>query len=165
VAKAKDPKPTEEVLTTEQQRQLLLEKAKKDGHIDQRDIIAVIPETVENAEILDALYTDLADSNIEITTTGPDPENFTDEWAEEGDAEDDELNSDAAVYLEDDIADDSVRLYVKLVRFHYSALTKSWPWRSAWWLVTRLPKTRWPKRTCVWWCLSPSATLVVGWTY
>lgn len=114
MAKAKDNKPAEEAgLTIEQQRQKLVEQAKKDGHIDQRDIVAAIPETAENAEILDALYTELADSNIEITTTGPDPENFTDEWAEEGDSEDEDLASDAAVYLEDDIADDSVRLYLR----------------------------------------------------
>jgi RNA polymerase primary sigma factor len=118
VAKAKDnkPKPADKVdstLTIEEQRQRLLEQAKKAGHIDQRDITAAIPETVENAEILDALYTDLADSNIEIVPIGPDPANFTDEWAGEEDTEEEELNGDTAVYLEDDIADDSVRLYLR----------------------------------------------------
>jgi RNA polymerase primary sigma factor len=111
VAKAKDKKRIAEVLTADQQRQVLVEKAKKDGKIEQRDIIALIPETVENAEILDLLYTELADLNIEIATTGPDPENFTDEWAEEEPEED--LTADAAVYLEDDVADDSVRLYLR----------------------------------------------------
>jgi RNA polymerase primary sigma factor len=113
VAKAKDNKPTEEILTVDQKRQQLVEQAKKDGHIDQRDIITALPETVENAEILDALYTELADLNLEITTTGPDPENFTDEWAAEEEPEDEDLATDAAVYLEDDIADDSVRLYLR----------------------------------------------------
>jgi RNA polymerase primary sigma factor len=111
VAKAKDKKRIAEVLTADQQRQVLVEKAKKDGKIEQRDIIALIPETVENAEILDLVYTELADLNIEIATTGPDPENFTDEWAEEEPEED--LTADAAVYLEDDVADDSVRLYLR----------------------------------------------------
>ena len=87
MAKAKDNKPAEPTLTIEQQRQKLVEQAKKDGRIDQRDIIAAIPETAENAEVLDALYTELADASIEITTTGPDPENFTDEWAEEEEPE------------------------------------------------------------------------------
>lgn len=112
MTKAKDNKPVEEILTADQQRQVLVERAKKDGHIEQRDIALLIPETVENAEVLDALYTELADLNIEITATGPDPENFTDEWAEEEEAEDD-LTADAAVYLEDDVADDSVRLYLR----------------------------------------------------
>jgi RNA polymerase primary sigma factor len=95
----------------QQHKQQLLEKAKKDGHIDQRDIIALIPDAAENAEVLDSLYTELADANIEITTAGPDETNFTDEWAEEVDEE--ELATDTAVYLDDDIADDSVRLYLR----------------------------------------------------
>lgn len=111
MAKAKDKKVIAEILTAEQQRQVLIEKAKKDGRIDQRDITTAIPETVENAEILDQLYTELADMNIEITSTGPDPENFTDEWADE-DVEDD-LAVETGVYLEDDVADDSVRLYLR----------------------------------------------------
>jgi RNA polymerase primary sigma factor len=109
-ANKKNTKPAEE-LTMDQKKQQLFEKAKKDGHIDQRDIFAVIPETVENAEALDALYTELADSNLEITTTEPNPENFTDEWEEE-EAEE-EATDTAAVYLDDDVADDSVRLYLR----------------------------------------------------
>jgi RNA polymerase primary sigma factor len=92
----------------------LLEQAKKDGHIDQKDIFAVIPEKPENTEALDALYTDLADASIEITTTEPNVEEFSDEWAADEEAEEDEkVTSTAAVYLEDDVADDSVRLYLR----------------------------------------------------
>ena len=112
MAKAKDNKPAEEPVNLDQVRQDLVERAKKDGHIDQRDITTAIPETVENAEALDALYTELAELNIEITTTGPDPATFTDEWAAEEEPEED-LATDTAVYLEDDIADDSVRLYLR----------------------------------------------------
>jgi RNA polymerase primary sigma factor len=112
MAKAKKTtKPAEEAPDLEQAKKDLIEKAKKDKKIDQRDIFAVIPETAENAEILDALYTELADSSIEITVPGPDPEKFTDEWAEE--AEEEEVTTTAAVYLEDDVADDSVRLYLR----------------------------------------------------
>lgn len=94
-------------------KQQLLEKAKKDGHISQRDIFAVIPDAPENAEVLDALYTELADASIEITAAEPDETAFTDEWAlEEGDDEED-LTAATAVYLDDDIADDSVRLYLR----------------------------------------------------
>ncbi len=112
MAKAKKDKPVEPTLSPEEHKQKLLEKAKKDGHIAQRDIFAVIPETVENAELLDSLYTELADGSIEITTTEPDAENFTDEWVVE-EAEEEEVDTAAAVYLDDDVADDSVRLYLR----------------------------------------------------
>lgn len=112
VPKAKPTKPADEQPTTDQQKQQLFERAKKEGHIDQRDIFAVFPETAENAEILDALYTELADANIEITTSGITPEVFTtDAWAAE-EAEEEEPTS-TAVYLDDDVADDSVRLYLR----------------------------------------------------
>jgi RNA polymerase primary sigma factor len=96
----------------EQYKQQIIEKAKKDGHVAQRDITALIPDSAENAELLDSLYTELADANIEITAAGPDEGNFTDEWAAE-EAEEEDLSSDTAVYLDDDIADDSVRLYLR----------------------------------------------------
>jgi RNA polymerase primary sigma factor len=97
---------------TERKAQLL-EQAKKDGTITQRDIFDVIPELPENTEILDALYTELADASVEITagSTEPDPANFTDDWADE-DAEEEEDTS-KAIYVDDDVADDSVRLYLR----------------------------------------------------
>ncbi len=110
MAKAKDNKRAE-ILTPEQARQQLIDTAKKDGHVEQRVIFKLIPETVENAEALDTLYTELADLNIEITTTDPDVATFTDEWAEE--EEEEEVATDTAVYLDDDVADDSVRLYLR----------------------------------------------------
>ena len=90
----------------------LVAKAKADGHMSQRDIFAVIADTPENAEILDALYTELADANIEITATEPDETTFTDEWAED-EMEEEDVAADTAVYLDDDVADDSVRLYLR----------------------------------------------------
>ena len=42
----------------------LVAKAKKDGHISQRDIFEVIPEEPANTEILDALYTELANRPV-----------------------------------------------------------------------------------------------------
>jgi RNA polymerase primary sigma factor len=106
---AKDTKPAEE-LSLDQIRQKLLDKAKKDKQINQRDILSLIPEIPENAETLDSLYTELADLNIEITTTEPDSTTFTDEWEEETPEEE---PVPAAVYLDDDVADDSVRLYLR----------------------------------------------------
>jgi RNA polymerase primary sigma factor len=87
----------------------LLEKAKKAGHLDQRDIFAAIPDTPENAEVLEAFYATLAEANITLTTE-PNPETFTDEWAAE-DGEEEVVVEDQS-YL-DDIADDSVRLYLR----------------------------------------------------
>jgi RNA polymerase primary sigma factor len=95
------------------QRQKLLEKAKKEGHIEQREIFTLLPETPENAEALDALYTELADLNIEITTAeAVDGKPFTTQWEAE-EPEEEEAPTNTAVYLDDDVADDSVRLYLR----------------------------------------------------
>lgn len=89
----------------------LVVNAKKNGKIDQREIFAAIPDVPENADALDQLYTDLAEANIEVTIAAePNVEEFTDEWAlEEGE---EEVVIEDHVYL-DDIADDSVRLYLR----------------------------------------------------
>ncbi len=97
----------------------LVKQAKKAGHIDQRDINAVIADTPENADLLDTLYTELADAGLEITVgsvPGTEEEGITtdgkglsDDWTiEEGE----EVVAEDQHYL-DDIADDSVRLYLR----------------------------------------------------
>jgi RNA polymerase primary sigma factor len=106
-----DKKVDAEEAALEQKKQELLVRAKKDKKLDQRDIFAQIPETPANAEILDSLYTALADLNIEITASDPDTSKFTDEWAD--DDEEEEEEDAKAVYLDDDVADDSVRLYLR----------------------------------------------------
>lgn len=86
----------------------LAKKAKKDGKIEQKEIFNAIPDTVENADILDELYTELADASIQITGVSditPD----SDAWATE---DDEEIVINDSAYL-DDIADDSVRLYLR----------------------------------------------------
>jgi len=94
-------------------KQQLFDKAKKDGHIAQRDIFDAIPDVAEHTEILDALYTELADASIDITVaTEPDPANFTQDWVAEEEAEEEEDTS-KAIYVDDDVADDSVRLYLR----------------------------------------------------
>ena len=90
----------------------LLEKAKKDGTVDQKEIFAIYAEKPENAEALDAIYTELTDANVDVVTTEPDIEKFTDEWAEEGE-EEETVATNTPVYLDDDVADDSVRLYLR----------------------------------------------------
>ncbi|MDB5163388.1 MAG: polymerase sigma factor RpoD [Candidatus Saccharibacteria bacterium] len=96
--------------TTEEIKKQLVEKAKKDGKIDQRDIIAAIPDTPDNVDILDALYTELADAAIPISgAEEPGAADLGDEWVAE---EEEEVVLSDQVYL-DDIADDSVRLYLR----------------------------------------------------
>ncbi|MCW1907967.1 MAG: RNA polymerase sigma factor RpoD [Candidatus Saccharibacteria bacterium] len=91
-------------------REELFDRAKKDGHIDQREIFKLIPDTPDNVDVLDGLYTDLADAGLGITTPAePNAEEFSGEWVAE---DDEEIVLDEQVYL-DDIADDSVRLYLR----------------------------------------------------
>lgn len=91
----------------------LLDQAKKDNKIDQEAIFALIPETPDNTEILDGLYSDLADANILVSAgeTGPPTpaSGSTQEWVAD---DEEEIVLDDKVYL-DDIADDSVRLYLR----------------------------------------------------
>ena len=86
----------------------LFDKAKKDGKIDQRDIFAAIPDTPDNVDILDQLYTELADAGVAITGAEP-ATGVSDEWTAE---DDEEIVIDEKMYM-DDIADDSVRLYLR----------------------------------------------------
>ncbi len=91
-------------------KKALIEKSKKDGKVEQREIFEAIPDTPENIDALDAFYVDLAANKIEITNIAePKPEDLSDEWAlEDGE----EIVLDEGTYL-DDIADDSVRLYLR----------------------------------------------------
>jgi RNA polymerase primary sigma factor len=98
----------------EQIKKDLFAKAKKAGHIDQRDITAAIADTPDNADILDKLYTELADANLQVTTTVAPldtdaPAELSDEWTSE---DGEEVIQEDQHYL-DDIADDSVRLYLR----------------------------------------------------
>lgn len=81
----------------------LLKKAKTKGYIDQQDIFNLIADTAANAEMLDVLYSELADENVEILSV---------EEEEEESEEVKQANARAAAYI-DDVADDSVRLYLR----------------------------------------------------
>jgi RNA polymerase primary sigma factor len=113
MAKAKTAKPADEQPDIEKQKKDLIAKAKKDGSVDQKDINALYPDTPENAEALDALYTELADASIDITTAGVPATAFGDEWEAEEEEEPAAATTTGATYLEDDVADDSVRLYLR----------------------------------------------------
>jgi len=101
-----------------QVKETLLKQGKRAGQIDQEDITAAIPDTPENAELLDGLYTELADANIQIVSGGATEEEFSptvegdDEWVLEEGEEELVAGKDDQRYL-DDIADDSVRLYLR----------------------------------------------------
>ncbi|HYH75368.1 MAG TPA: RNA polymerase sigma factor RpoD [Candidatus Saccharimonadales bacterium] len=94
----------------------LVAQAKKAGVIEQKDITAAIADTPDNAEILDVLYTELADAGVTVSEGAIDPDlpalpedASSDEWTlEDGE----ELITEDQHYL-DDIADDSVRLYLR----------------------------------------------------
>jgi RNA polymerase primary sigma factor len=79
----------------------LIAKAKKQGFIDQKEIFERIPDSEDNVDILDTLHAELIEEGIEIVDT-------------EAIEEDDEVLERAkqSAYL-DDIADDSVRLYLR----------------------------------------------------
>jgi RNA polymerase primary sigma factor len=91
----------------------LLEQGKKAGKIDAKDISAKIADLPENVEILDALYTELAEAAVEIVIpeepAPTDLKALSDDWLID---EDEEVVVEDQSYL-DDIADDSVRLYLR----------------------------------------------------
>ena len=87
----------------------LIEQAKKDGKVEQRAIFKIVADTPENVETLEALYAEFAEEGVDLVeATEPDAEKFTDEWVEE----EEEVVVPEQVYL-DDVADDSVRLYLR----------------------------------------------------
>lgn len=91
----------------EELKKKLVALAKKDGKIEQDAIFALIPEIPENAEALDGLYSELAELNIRVSDGAASSKD--DNW--EADDEE-ELILDDKQYM-DDIADDSVRLYLR----------------------------------------------------
>ena len=115
MAKSKKTDAKQEEINYEEVKTQLVEEAKKEGHISQKQINTAIPDTPENAEILDALLTELADANVEVTTTEPNAEGFSDEWSDEEEVDEEDVVAEASgpVYLDDDVADDSVRLYLR----------------------------------------------------
>lgn len=100
-------KPTKN--TYEKQIKILIERGKKEGNLNQHEIFKLIPDTPANIDILEKLYNDLNESDVElIEATEPDPSGFSDEWV----AEDEEEVVEDKNYI-DDISDDSVRLYLR----------------------------------------------------
>lgn len=91
-------------------KERLIEKGKKDGRLEQREIFKEIPDKPENLDTLDSLYGEMSDAGIElIISDEPQADDFSDEWATE---DEEEIFTDQANYL-DDVSDDSVRLYLR----------------------------------------------------
>jgi len=102
---------TDKELATIKKR--LTTKALKTKKIDQREIIKSIPDTPENLDILEKFYAELVAQNVEVVeATEPNAADFSAEWVEEEEEEEEEVKLPDQVYL-DDIADDSVRLYLR----------------------------------------------------
>ena len=94
----------------EQAKIELLAQAKAAGNIQAREISLRIPDVPENAEILDALYTELTEAGIDVSVVEePNVAELSDEWLID---DDEEVIIEDQTYL-DDIADDSVRLYLR----------------------------------------------------
>jgi RNA polymerase primary sigma factor len=101
---------TESAKTFDKQIKQLVAKGKKTKKIDQKDIFKAIPDTPANIDVLEFLYSELAEAHIEIIEVAePDPSSFSDEWVAE---DDEEITTTDNAYL-DDISDDSVRLYLR----------------------------------------------------
>jgi RNA polymerase primary sigma factor len=89
----------------------LVAKGKKAGKIDQKAIFEAIPDIPANIDVLDRLYAKLAEDDTEIVpVTEPPLASLSDDWVAE--EEEEEVVAEDTSYI-DDIADDSVRLYLR----------------------------------------------------
>ena len=94
----------------EQAKADLLEKAKAAGSVDAKEISELLPDTPENVEALDALYMELTEAGVDVVTPEePVLTELSDEWLMD---DEEEIILEDQTYL-DDIADDSVRLYLR----------------------------------------------------
>ncbi len=92
-------------------KKLLRKAEKEEKKLEQREIFKLIPDTPDNIVTLEKFYKELDKAEIEIIeATEPNVEDFTDEWVEE--EEEEKIEVEDKVFL-DDIADDSVRLYLR----------------------------------------------------
>ena len=99
----------ESIKTFDKQIKQLLVRGKKEGKLEQREIFKLIPDTPANIDVHEHLHNELHDAEVEILPiTEPEASDF-DEWAVE---DDEELVPEDNTYM-DDVADDSVRLYLR----------------------------------------------------
>ena len=96
------PKQPDTPLNATETAAKLLKQGQSQGYIDYKQVNELIPETEENLEVLDRLHADLIEAGVEIIN-----EKGT-AWEDED--EDDASETEAFI---DDIADDSVRMYLR----------------------------------------------------
>jgi RNA polymerase primary sigma factor len=99
--------------TYEKEIQQLLERGRKDGKLEQHDIFESIPDTPANIDVLEQLYAEMEEESIGmVLAEEPTKEEISDESEWVADTEADEPLVEDTAYM-DDIADDSVRLYLR----------------------------------------------------
>jgi RNA polymerase primary sigma factor len=88
----------------------LVEQGKKAGKLEQSEVFELIPDIPAHVDVLDQLYAELTEEGVDlIAAEEPRPEDIS-VWAVEEDQE--EVITEDKSYM-DDIADDSVRLYLR----------------------------------------------------
>jgi RNA polymerase primary sigma factor len=109
---ATKPGRRQSIKTYEKEIQQLLEQGRKDGKLEQHDIFELIPDKPGNIDVLEQLYAEMVEEDIELIPTEPTKDEIKDEdeWVEEEEKE--EAVPEDTAYM-DDIADDSVRLYLR----------------------------------------------------
>jgi len=106
-ADTKSPKRTTK--TYDKEITQLLEQGKKDTKLPAADVFALIPDVPANIDVLERLYAEMAENDIALAEPGAEP--VGEEWVAE-DPEEEEIIVQDTSYI-DDIADDSVRLYLR----------------------------------------------------
>jgi RNA polymerase primary sigma factor len=97
----------------EKEIQQLLERGRKEGKLEQHEIFELIPDKPSNIDVLDQLYVDMADEDIDfVPAEEPTKTEISDEGVWVADTEAEEVVVEDTSYM-DDIADDSVRLYLR----------------------------------------------------
>ncbi len=98
----------EKVVTPGVDIDALVARGKEQGFISQQEILAVVGDAEENVEELDEVYAALLENNIEIA----DQKELATDWDEAAEAEPEAVVLESDDYVKD-IADDSVRLYLR----------------------------------------------------
>ena len=88
----------------------LVTKGKKDNKLEQSEIFELIPDIPANVDVLDQLYAELTEEDVEVILVAEPRAEDISVWAQEEDQE--EVITEDKTYM-DDIADDSVRLYLR----------------------------------------------------
>ncbi|HSX14322.1 MAG TPA: RNA polymerase sigma factor RpoD [Candidatus Saccharimonadales bacterium] len=103
--KAPAPKPEEEEHTYSPEIERLIAKGKEQGYVTQQEISAAIPDVEDNLEELDDLYSALTENSIDVTDQ-------KDRLIWDTPDVEEEVKESNDDYIKD-IADDSVRLYLR----------------------------------------------------